>query len=140
MKHFIVIYFSVSGSRLLELFYGKDSNMTQDLLAVLLIAGDPPLQPAIKRDFPVSLMPQNDSRVKELHLHADIERVYQLLIKLANNMMDRHRILASILHFVDVNKNGSFLISKALTRLMKSLLQSQSDIELFVDRGKRWFL
>lgn len=118
------------------MFYGKNSNIIQDLLEILFICGDPSLHPIIEQELPPSLMPRKESKTKKPEFHSDIESVYQLILKLANNAMDKHRILESILNFVAVKKEESFLISKALCSLIKTLLQCQQDTELFVERGK----
>ena len=133
-KHFAIC--SVSGSRLLELLYSKESKIIQDLLEVLFIAGDPSILPGVKQDFPVSLMPQNEMTTKESEFHPDINNVFQLVFKLANNVMDRHRLLHSILLYFESKDEYSYSISKALRRLLQSLLQTQQDTELFVERGE----
>ena len=128
---------SVSGSRLLELLYGKDSNFISNLLDVLFTAGDPPIQPDIKHDFPASLMPHKELTVKDSELHPDIETIYQIILKLAGiNIIDRHLILESIVSYLELKKKEPYIISKAIARLLKALLQSKADIELFIERGK----
>lgn len=128
---------SVSGSRLLELLYGRDSHFISNLLTVLFIAGDPPIQPDIEHEFPALLMPHKELTVKESELHPDIETVYQIILKLAGiNIIDRHGILESIVSYLEFKKKEPCVISKAIARLLKALLQSKADIELFIERGK----
>ena len=123
---------------LLEMLYSRGSNVIENLLEILFIAGDPPIQPNLKHDFPTLLMPQKQLAVKEAEFHPDIECTYDIVLKLASNVIDRHRILQSILSYLVSTRKQSFLISKAMARLLKSLLQSKADIELFIERGKCW--
>ena len=129
-------YPSVSGSRLLELLYGKDSNIIQDLLDVLFVACDSCNFASVQHDFPASIVPHAELVARESKLHPVIQGTYQILMKLANVAFDRHRILGAIVSYLEVKKNALYAIPRTMAQLLRTLLPSKADVDLFVERGK----
>lgn len=58
-----------------------------------------------------------------------------MLLRLGQNMIDRPRILELALSFFDNKDRRCYFISKALKCVMKNLLQYDTDVALFVERG-----
>ena len=89
-----------------------------------------------KPDFPLALLPMQDSCQGNTEFHPVVESVYRMLLRLGQNMIDRPRILELTLYFFENKDARCYFISKALKCVMKNLLQYDTDVTLFVERGK----
>ena len=137
MCQFLRLYLcSVSGSQLLEKIYGKKSQILQNLIDILLLVGDPSVKKEPKPDFPLALLPKQDPCQGKSEFHPVVETVYRMLLRLGQNMIDRPRILELTLSFFENKDTPCYFISKALKCVMKNLLQYDTDVALFVERGK----
>ena len=130
------IVFSLHGVAVLERVCEKKNSFLADLVTILSLAGDPPIQKKQKVKYPVELMPVGDGLNSKDDLHPLIQRVYPLLKRLSEKQICKQRVLESILEHFASTSGRSNSLSRAMKQLLIEILHSESDITEFINHGE----
>ena len=118
-----------------KILYCQESAVLQDIFEVLFLIGEPPIQHESRSSFPACFLPRSEIYKDASEFHDVVQSLHRLLVSLARHPEDRQMLLEEILLYIAKKDGPCSFISKAVCSVLANLLQTEDDIEFFINKG-----